>query len=961
VVDTHLSSISSPPLPYPRLTLLGTSNQILVERGDELEVLRAAVAGAREGIGRLVVIEGAAGIGKTALLAQTRALAAEADFEVLSARGHELEREFAFGVARQLFEAPVARAGAERQEQLLDGAAGLARPLLGLSRRRGGDQPDRPSARAASEAAFTVSHGFYWLTANLAEAGPLMLSLDDAQYSDRSSLQCIAYLAARCSELPVLLAITVRSDEAREDLLTALRSAPESIVVRPRTLSEEGVGQVVRERFGDADPDFCEACARASAGNPFLLGELLTQLSLENLPPTAANSAYVDGVNPESVGRVVLARLERLGPNAMLLANAVAVFERASLRDAGQLAGLETSDAVTAADALLAAGIISAEPLVYVHPLLRLAVYEQLNPAQLAEDHRRAAQLLAAGGAPSVAVGSHLLRAAATGDANAVGLLRMAAGEALGGGDLAAAITLLRRALAEPPAQESRGAVLADLGRMEALAHDPTAVEHLGAALGLIEDPVAKVSVACALGELLVWGGGRSVEAYEMLSGVLATLGEDLPAGLRAPMDARLVPRVAPRLDELRELATAAGSAGRSLKIFDACWHAQTAGIESGWRERMDEAIEDHRFVAEETGGAPIVVYATLVLVLTDEVSRAEALLADIRADARERGSIVSHAIDLAWGAFLRMRLGDLRAAAADAQTALSLTRRIRASWLEVWLVACLAETLREQGELDAASRLIESVPLESAVGTAAGLHGLMARARVRNARGERELAISDLRLAGENVIVNNPSFVPWRAELASMLASSDPQEARELVEISVARARELGQPRGIGIALRAQARVLGGDAGRALLDESVEALRGSPARLQLAHSLAEQGAAQRRAGQRTAAREPLREALALAQQLGADALAETVQEELVVSGARPRRQVLSGPDSLTPSERRVAELAAAGMQNREIAQALFVTTKTVGTHLTHIYQKLDLSGPQARESLIEHLPSGRS
>jgi DNA-binding NarL/FixJ family response regulator len=947
--------------------LLGTSNHLLVERADELGVLRAAVADARDGTGRLVVIEGPAGIGKTALLAQTRALASREDFEVLSARGRELEREFAFGVARQLFEPPVARAGRERQEQLLAGAASLARPLLGVSRRREGGEPEPPSGRAASEAVFTVSHGFYWLTANLTESGPLMLSLDDAQYADQSSLQCIAYLAARCSELPLLLAITVRSDEAREELLSALRGTPESIVVRPRTLSGEGVAQVVRERLGDADPDFCDACARASAGNPFLLGELLTQLCQENLPPTAANSAYVDSVNPESVGRVVLARLERLGREAVLLAHAVAVLERASLRDAGQLAGLQTDDAVLAADALLAAGIISSEPLVYVHPLLRLAVYEQLTPARLAEDHRRAALLLAAGGAPSAAVGSHLLRASATGDGNVVGLLRRAAGEALAGGDLAAATTLLRRALAEPPDEQSRGAVLAELGRMEALAHDPAAVEHLGAALSLLEDPAARVSVACALGELLVWGGGRSVQAYEMLTGVLAHLGDDLAPALRAPIetlrvatasiDARLVPEVAPRLDELRELAAAAGAAGRALKIFDACWQAQTVSIESGWRERLDEAIEDHRFVAEETGGSPIVVYATLVLVLSDEVSRAESLLADIRADARERGSIVSHAIDLAWSAFLRMRLGDLRAAGADAQTALSLTRRISASWLEVWLVACLAETMREQGELDQASRLIESVPLEAAIGTAAGLHGLMARARLRIARGERELAIADLRQAGENVIVNNPSFVPWRAELATLLASSDPEEARELADLSVARARELGQPRGVGIALRAQARVIGGEQGRKLLEESVQVLRDSPAKLQLAHSLVEQGAALRRAGQRTVAREPLREALALAQQLGADVLAETAQRELIVSGARPRRQVLSGPESLTPSERRVAELAAAGMQNREIAQALFVTTKTVGTHLTHIYQKLDLSGSQARERLLEHLP----
>ena len=111
-------------------------------------------------------------------------------------------------------------------------------------------------------------------------------------------------------------------------------------------------------------------------------------------------------------------------------------------------------------------------------------------------------------------------------------------------------------------------------------------------------------------------------------------------------------------------------------------------------------------------------------------------------------------------------------------------------------------------------------------------------------------------------------------------------------------------------------------------------------------------GAALRRAGQRSAAREPLRDALALAQQCGADQLTARVGEELAATGVHLRRVRASGPDSLTPCERRVAELAASGLTNREIAQGLFVSVKTVGTHLGHIYEKLDLQGPQAREQL---------
>ncbi len=235
---------------------------------------------------------------------------------------------------------------------------------------------------------------------------------------------------------------------------------------------------------------------------------------------------------------------------------------------------------------------------------------------------------------------------------------------------------------------------------------------------------------------------------------------------------------------------------------------------------------------------------------------------------------MVSHAVDLAWGAFLRMRVGELRTAVEDSQTALAVARRIDASWAEIWMVACLCEALRERGEIDAASHLIESVPMERMLGTAATLHALMARARVRLARGDRDGAIADLWLAGENVIVNNPSFVPWRSVLAVTLSSTDPEQALELVDAELERARELGQPRGIGVALRARARLVGVEEGLELLSESVEALRRSPARLELAYALADQGAALRRAGQRSASRAPLREALALAQRCGAEPLA---------------------------------------------------------------------------------------
>jgi DNA-binding CsgD family transcriptional regulator len=949
---------------------------LLLERAGELRLLQSAIADVRGGSGRIIIIEGPAGIGKSALLAQARVAASRAGLRVLSARGNELEREFAFGVARQLFEVPVARADAERQAQLLAGAAGFTRPLLGLDRRHEdrADEPSEATSRPAPDIGFTLSHGLYWLTANLADREPLMVSVDDAQFADRSSLQCLVYLAARCQELPVLLAVTIRSDESStaDELLQALRGTEEATIIAPAALSEAGVAVLVRDRLGaDAVSEFCDACARATGGNPFLLGELLADLVARELPASAANAELVDQVSPESVRRVVLARLERLGTDAVALAQAVSVLEHASVREAAALARIETSAAVAAADQLLSAGILTEQPLTFVHPLLRLAVYEQIPPARRADDHRRAALALSAAGGSTLAVGPHLMRAAPSGDQEIVALLAAAATAAHAAGDLDAAIALLRRALAEPPERALRGLVLGNLGQMEALAHDPACVEHLSQALAVAEQPATRVAVATALGEVLVWGGGQSQAAYEMLTRVLEGLGPDLDPRLMATLetlrmatasvDVRLVSKVEEHRDELRRLADTAGPYGRGLKIFDACWSAQTEGTEIRWWDRLEEGLDGGRFVAEQTGGSPVVIYATLVLILADEVDRAEALLADVRADARARGSIISHLVDLAWGAFLRLRTGELATAAEDAREALELARRIDANWVEIWMVACLCDALREQGQLEAAAALVESVPLEQAVGTAAALHALLARARVRAARGDRDGAIADLWLAGENVIVNNPSFLPWRPTLATMLASSDPERALELASYGLRRARELGQNRGIGVALRAHGLLIGGAAGLDQLAESVALLRESPARLELAQSLIELGGAVRRAGRRRDARKPLREALALAQRCGAVVLAESARQELIISGARPRREQLAGPEALTPSERRVAELAAAGMQNREIAQALFVTTKTVGTHLAHIYQKLGLSGQHARESLAERLKSSGS
>jgi DNA-binding CsgD family transcriptional regulator len=192
---------------------------------------------------------------------------------------------------------------------------------------------------------------------------------------------------------------------------------------------------------------------------------------------------------------------------------------------------------------------------------------------------------------------------------------------------------------------------------------------------------------------------------------------------------------------------------------------------------------------------------------------------------------------------------------------------------------------------------------------------------------------------------VRTPAFCTWRADAAPLLAALDRhEEATTLAREEVERCRDFGAASPLGAGLRTLGAIAPGDEGIALLHEAVQVLEGSAARLEHALGLLELGAALRRSGRRSAAREPLREALELASRCGADAVAARAHDELVAAGARPRRDPIDSRTNLTASELRVARMAADGMTNRQIAQALFLTENTIRTHLKSVFRKLDIS-----------------
>ena len=265
------------------------------------------------------------------------------------------------------------------------------------------------------------------------------------------------------------------------------------------------------------------------------------------------------------------------------------------------------------------------------------------------------------------------------------------------------------------------------------------------------------------------------------------------------------------------------------------------------------------------------------------------------------------------------------------------------------WAAAFCIEALTGLGRLDEAEAVATAAANREPPG--GWLHTILfiqARGALRVAQRRPAAALDDLDAAGagwRDLGIDNPAIASWRtAAAAAHTATGHPEQAAALASEQLALARKTGAPVTLGIALRAYAAAAPADHPGVSLAEAVSLLEPTPARYELALTLADLGAHLRRTGQRGDARVPLRRALDLAQRTGAASLAEQARRELLATGARPRRTALTGPDALTSTERQVAGLAVSGLSNRQIAQHLFISQATVETHLRHTFRKLGIT-----------------
>jgi DNA-binding CsgD family transcriptional regulator len=940
----------------------------LFEREGELIALKGLLDGVRAGVGRLAIVEGGAGIGKSRLLGETRAIASAGDMRVLTARGGELESDFAFGIVRQLFEPLLAIASAEMRNVILSGPAALAEPLFE-------SEATRFSRQAVGDASFAIQHGLYWLAANLAFDQPTLIVVDDLHWADRPSLRWLDYLARRLEGLPLAVLVGTRPIEQGHDpaLLAGFFNDPAAAVLEPSPLSAGAISELAKERLQlEPDERFCAAVEAATGGNPLFVTALLDTVASEQVVPTAEHASRVLELGPRAISRTVSVRLASLPVDALQIAQAAAVLgDGSAFARVADLANLDLVAAGRAAEELVRVDLLrSSDPIEFFHPVVRMAIHEAIDAGTRIAMHRQAAENLIAAGAPIEQAAGHLLLVAPAADAAVARTLRAAADRIQQSGQHDVAVAYLRRALAEPPTGDDRFEMMLQLGCAERRIRAPEAIERLAAAVREADDPVQAARAALEYGRVLLYAN-RPADALEALTAAADRPGHIDP-DLRERLEAKIIfstrfwlaeyyPLARERLAGIREETLNGGVGTAQLLATIAVDEAARCGSRDRAVVLARHAV-NMKVMQEE--GAVGFFLALDALSQAGETEDALRAYEQVLGDARRRGDLLTLSAALGFAGHLRLRHGDLLGAESDLREGLELIRPAgTSSTLFPWYAGTLAEVLIERGELDEADELVAESGLDEHRPDNMQLFFLRsARAKLHLAAGEVDAALAEVRIIHAVAEVgggNNPNWLPTGSLVALALHRlGDDAEAKKVVEEELELARGWGAPVGIAVSLRTLGLIEGRAEGLGHLQEAVTILAKTPARLEYARALVAYGAALRRANQRSEARGNLRQGLELANQLGAVLLVEQASEELAAIGARPRKLLQTGLETLTVSERRVAQMAATGMSNKEIAQALFVTVKTVEVHLSSVYRKLQIN---SRRKLSKALTGRRA
>ncbi|HET6353182.1 AAA family ATPase [Streptomyces sp.] len=921
-------------------------------------------------------------IGREAELAELRSLLGIGDTPVVTERDHMFVLvRGGFGSGKSaLLRALLDEARAD-DRAVLDAWAdpGDSRTDHAVLRQLLESAPPAPSVRPSGE---PPEDGAYHrrlatVVARLAADGrrPL-ICVDDLQWADTASLRLLRRLMRRADgSPPAVIASLGPGESPDEDALGAVLPLFRDHISLP-PLALHDTGAVLARTLGhDADQAFLNACQQATDGNHFLLRSLLGALAAA--PPQPRPDA-ADGERTVSVALgallpelapAVRSLLRGTGAHSEAVAGAVAVL--GSPRPVELIAEVTSVPQPAAEDAvhtLVRAGILHQceQGVAIAASLLSDAVEQFVAPSRRQELHAGAARFLLARVAAPDQVAHHVLHCA-PGQPFAPEVLRRAAAEASDAGAHDRAALYLRRALREPLTEEERAAVLCLLGEAELESSVPTAIDELRRSLQLSKAPSEQTSAARRLAGAL-FAVDRYLDALDVLERTSAAIRPVDPSyALRLEIDFLFI--------SLVELASAARAYPRlmDLAMTDASGTAverplaallSLRGAMVG--EDAEEVVRLAR-IALGHGLAPAddesVVYHCAMLALgaagRPDLGHdyAEAAIDE----ARARGAVFQYAHAVAMRGNANARLGRTLECEADAEAALEALLEVGVplgSSHTVFAVATLIESLTRQGRIEEAQSLLERSGMDGQLHPYwINDYPLLARGWLRVEQGRLEEGLADFLACGARTVARNmpaPGFYPWRSEAALVHARlGHAEEAVRLAEEEVTLARRWGVPEMTAVALRALGIVTGGPEGLQMLDEAVGVLETSLARFRYAQALADRGALAMRCSRILEARADLQEAVSVAHACNAGVVAQGALRELRALGDRPRTRTFQGVDALTPTERRVADLAAGGMTNREIAQHLFVGLRTVEIHLTHVYGKLGIKG---RQGLAEAL-----
>jgi DNA-binding CsgD family transcriptional regulator len=941
-----------------------TEHRPLLERDQELQAIDSALSGLRaaaEGVpraprGGLLTFTGAAGLGKTTLIAATRARATAHGLTVVSGTGGEKEQGLAFRIVREVMQPTLATMSEPERRAFLGSWYGIVGAALGLEATPATQVPDPTGVR----------DGLDWVMTRLTVMNaPLVLLLDDLHWADAESLDWLASFAPRIADLPLLMVVAYRPDDLPPDA-TSFRTLVERHEQRPHALSplgKDSVARIVRNELGEEAEDvFCGECWAVTRGSPFETVELAIRLREQRVKGTQDELPVIGDLAAALKGPGLIERLHRLGPSTVRFAWAAAVLGGSfSAELAVGIAVVGSEEAAEATRKLRASRILAdgdgpGHNLEFIHPSIATTIYRDIPPGLRVGMHNAAADAAQAAGFGPTAAARHLLEVPCDGRSEAVLVLRAAAREYLRAGAPEAARRVLTRALREPPPAEDRATVLHELACSTFLIEPTATVSHLQEALtepGI--DPELRASIVYRLAQALA-NTDRLTEAAEVaVDEARRATNPRIKLRMQADHFVWSAFRTdepdssarSRRLERLADKLTGRGLEERYILGLRA-WDALVRGEPRRTALRnAEEALRGGMSWTDENRGFEVPVAVALLFMYCDQPWRAEELFTKGMAECEHKGWSGSH---LAQGqtlsGYIRYRRGCLSEAEEFVRAGLRTAERVEGAVPAQWFaIGILIQILLARGRTEDARELADSHHYGDVVPNAVifpdprTVYAELLLAEERFTEAARLLSTVGDWLEGRNW--RNPAWCPWQLDLASALARTAPDRAVRHAQDAVKRARDFGAASAIGQALHIEAEVTGGPAALHLHAEAVEHLERSPASYELARALVGHGAALSRDGQVQEAAHRLYQGLESAVHCGAEALAARARQELSAAGLRPLPLRYPQTDTLTTQERQTAELTVQGQPEAVIAKELHLTEQGVRQLLSCVYRKI--------------------